>query len=713
MDIHCHRHSSSPRSSRLNYRALLLVFLLILGTLGLLTYSATLKMPDTLEALLHNQQKSYYFDRYGERLNITYANSFNSADLISLHEVPSLLTKALIFSEDRRFYEHDGVDWRARAAALLQNIRAAKMVRGASSITEQVVRIIHPRRRSLQAKWLEGFEAYALQQKFSKAEILDFYINQVPYAKQRRGIKQASQLYFGRDIDTLNEKEMLALVVLIRAPHHFDPFRHPQRLEGRIISLADKMYRSGQLTQETLYSIKRSTLGLGAPKEIIDARHFINYVATHLKTKASDKIQTTLDGHLQIEIQKNLDTTLEKLSSKRVQNGAVLVIDHQRNEVVAWVVGFAGEADRQGHSYDPVVQPRQPGSTLKPFLYAQAFEKGYEASTLLDDSELREGVGLGSHTYKNYSNLHYGEISVRESLGNSLNIPAVRTLQYVGTADFLKFLKRFGINTLQEHPDYYGDGLALGNSEVTLLELTQAYATLARMGNRKALSFLENRYLQKEEHQVIDEKVASLIADILSDPFARAKEFGFNSILNMPTQTAVKTGTSNDYHDAWVFGYNDKYTVGIWFGNLDYQKMDEITGSKGPARVLRTTLSLLNRHRETHPLYLSDDLVRARDVNGRDEYYLRTPTGTQPQQQKEFKIIQPSKNLIMAKDPRIPDNLESYIFKVENGSHFKQYTWRLNDQIIATTSEPQLEWFIERGSFLLEVNGARVRFSVQ
>jgi len=694
----------------LRFKLPLFLLVLLLGVLSVWTYSAVTKMPTSLDALLQNQQKSYYFDRYGERLNITYANSFNNADLVNLHEVPTLLTNALIFSEDRRFYTHGGVDWQARFAALFQNLSAGKMIRGASTLTEQVVRIITPRQRTLVSKWLEGFEAYALEQNFSKAEILNFYINQVPYANQRRGIMQASQFYFGRDIDTLNEKEMLALVVLIRAPHHFDPYKHSKRLGNRIETLATSLYKAKIITKKSLSAISTSVFNLGEQKSIINARHFIAYVSTTIQDKSTDKVNTTLDGYFQTEIQKMLNTTL---SSKNVQNGAVLVLDHQRNEVIAWVVGFADEDHSHTNSYDPILQPRQPGSTLKPFLYAQAFEKGYEASTLIDDSELREGVGLGSHTYKNYSNLHYGEISVREALANSLNIPAVKTLQYVGTANFLSFLQKVGIKSLQEHPNYYGDGLALGNSEVTLLELTRAYATLARMGSYKEVSFLENHYLQQEETQVIDEKIASLIGDILSDPLARAKEFGFNSILNMQTQTAVKTGTSNDYHDAWVFGYNDKYTVGIWFGNLNYEKMDEITGSKGPAVVLKTTLNLLNRHRETHPLYLSPDLIKERDAKGRDEYYLRAPTHHTDKKLREFKITQPSKNLIMAKDPRIPDTLESYMFKVKNGAQFQKYVWKLNGKIIATTTEPELEWFIQRGQFLLEVNGEKVHFSVQ
>jgi penicillin-binding protein 1C len=491
-----------------------------------------------------------------------------------------------------------------------------------------------------------------------------------------------------------------------------------------VADLAISLFDARKISQDTRNKIINTLFVLAKPKAIINATHFINFVEKRIaknklaqsqiaERKATGQFHTTLDGHYQKEIQKIIDTYLQKISDKNVNNGAVLVLNHQTNEVISWVVAFAGKKGKAFNSYDPIQVLRQPGSTLKPYLYARAFERGYEASTLINDSELIEGIGLGSHTYRNYSNNHYGNISVRESLANSLNIPAVKTLRFLGTQDFLTFLKRFGIMSLQKHPDYYGDGLALGNSEVTLLELTRAYSTLARMGNFKKLSVLENEHQHQPETTILDEKIASLIADILSDPIARSKEFGFNSILNLPNQTAVKTGTSSDYRDAWVFGYDDKYTVGIWFGNLNYESMKKITGSKGPAVIMKTTFSLLNKHRETKALYLSNNLIKKRDKKNSDEYYLKETITEEKESEQLFKIIQPSRNLIMARDPRIPDSLESYIFKIENGDKFKSFTWQLNGKTIAITKEPELEWFIKQGSFTLEVNGDKVHFSVQ
>ena len=697
----------------MKYKYISAFLLVVFFVFGFVSYKAIKTTPTSLNFLLQNQKKNYYFDKYGEPLNVTYANTYNNSDLSKLHEVPSFFTMALLYSEDKNFYEHSGVDWFARFSALAQNIKALKKVRGASTISEQVVRIITPRKRSVFSKWIEGFEASNMEDKFSKVEILEFYINQVPYASQRRGVKQAAKFYFNRDIETLNEKEMLGLVILIRSPRYYSPFNNKRRLDKKIEDLADKLFKDKKITKILRDEIYASKLVVAKEKAIVNASHFINYVDTKIKNKQTNKIHTTLDGYYQHEIQNILDAQLKKLKIKNVNNGAVLVLNHHTNEVISWVVGFAGKKDKSFNSYDPIRVLRQPGSTLKPFLYARAFEKGYEASTLIDDSELREGVGLGSHTYRNYSNHHYGKISVRESLANSLNIPAVKTLQFIGTQDFLEFLNRFGILSLDKHPNFYGDGLALGNSEVTLLELTRAYSTLARMGSYKELSVLENEYALHVEKNIIDEKITSLLADILSDPLARSKEFGFNSILNLPNQTAVKTGTSSDYRDAWVFGYDDKYTVGVWFGNLNYESMKKVTGSSGPAVVLKTTFALLNKHRQTHALYLSKDLIKIRDENFNDEYYLN-PLHVEPKKIVEkFKIIQPSKNLIMAKDPRIPDNLESYIFKVSEDKSLKNYVWYINDKKIATTDKPEYEWFIKRGDFVLEINGAKVKFSVK
>lgn len=693
-------------------------FLVLCGVLLsfiLVTLSEIKEVPDSFKELFVTYKKQHFLDRNGERLNATYNNRYNSIDQVELYELPNLFKEALLVSEDKNFYAHSGVDYRARLNAIWQNIKALKRVRGASTISEQVVKILHPRKRTLWAKWIEGFEAHSLEKKFSKSEILNFYINQVPYGAKRRGIKQAATYYFDRDLETLSEKEMLALIVIIRSPKWYDPFKNLQKLNARIEELAERLYISKTISLLELKNIQKSKLVVSKPKEMINAKHFISYVSSKLNDNAKSKnlVHTTLDINLQGFIQKTLDSKLTALKSKNVHNGGVIVIDHQSNEILAWVSAFAGEKDKKFNSYDPILVRRQPGSTLKPFLYALALQKGWEASTLIDDAPLTEGVGLGMHSYHNYSNKHYGLITLRQALGNSLNIPAVKTIQFVGIESFLNFLQSFAIASLDKHPNYYGDGIALGNSEVTLYELTRAYSTLARMGKYKDFSTLEGESTLAESTQVLPEKVSSLIADILSDPTARAKEFGMNSILNFTHQTAVKTGTSSDYRDAWTIGFDDKYTVGIWFGNLDYQGMKKVTGSTGPAHVLRTVFSYLSKNREEEALYLSDELVKKRECikfdvtncKDIDEYYLHDSNSSNISKKLEnkLKIISPSKNLILAKDPRIPDDLEYYTFEISQVDDVKKIEWYLNDKLIETSKSFKLEWKVQRGVYKLNV----------
>ncbi len=709
---------------------LLSVTLLIALCLTGATYVAIQPIPQDLDIAIAGSSKNVYMDRFGKRLNVTYENTWNLHDTVRIHDVPEFLQQAFILSEDKRFYSHHGVDWLARLNAVRQNLLSGEVVRGASTITEQVVRMLHPRPRTFWSRWVEGFEASALEQQFSKVEIFEFYLNQVPYQARRRGIMQAADYYFGRDLSTLNQKEMLALAVLVRSPHWLDPKRQLANLDRSITNLIERLNSDTKaadfttLDHITVDHIAKQPLELHKSEIPYNLSHFIQYADNHPSDQIADVgiIHTTIDTELQVKAQKILDNRLSRLQKYQVNNGAVLVVDHESNEILAWVVGYAGQDNHDFNKIDAVTTPRQPGSALKPLLYANAIRKGWTAATMLDDSPLEESVGLGMHTYHNYSRDHYGLISVREALGNSLNIPAVRAIQYVGPGEFLSFLHNLGINSLAGHPNVYGDGLALGNGELTLYELVQAYTVMARMGDFKPLSFIEGAQLRKSSHRVLSEDVASLIADIMSDPAARAKEFGWDSVLNFPYQTAVKTGTSSDYRDAWSIGFNDKYTVGVWIGNLDYTEMNEITGSRGPAFVLRAVFNELNKNREVRPMYFSRNLVQQRicinsgllaedDCEARDEWFL---PGTEPSgngaPEEDIRIRKPSKGLMLAMDPRIPDDAEYFEFALSEVEHLKSVKWFINGELIATTDKLTYDWKVAKGKFIAQ---AEIVFSDQ
>jgi penicillin-binding protein 1C len=657
--------------------------------------------------------KPQLLDRYGRPLTVTYETQWNLHDRLALHQVPELLQAAFVMSEDKKFFTHRGVDWWARFSAAWQNLRAGKAVRGASTISEQVVRMLHPRPRTLWSRWLEGFEARRLERRNSKSRILEWYLNQVPYAAQRRGVLQAARYYFDRDPETLSTKETLALAVIVRAPAYLNPRKKASAVDRAAKHLAVRLQRAGRLSAWQIAALDREELKPAVPAEPVGVRHFARYVYGQ-SAWSTPAVRTTLDLDLQRAAQQILDQQMRFLRPRHVDNAALLVVDNRRNEVRAWVVGHCSVTGDRAQDYDAVRVPRQPGSALKPFVYALALARGWTPATMIDDSPLRESVGWGLHTYHNYSHRHYGSISLRKALANSLNIPAVKAIQYVGAGNFLETLHTLGIQSLDQHPDMYGDGLALGNGEITLFELVQAYAVLARRGRFTPLRVLADNTAGPEDRRVFSEEITSLLGNILSDAQARQLEFGDGSLLDLPVQTAVKTGTSSDYRDAWALGYNYRYTVGIWMGNLNNRPMKEVTGSSGPALVLRSVFAELTRYEDARPLYFSRRLERATVCNnsgllsdGRcdshDEWFVpdhlpaRQVAGAEP-----IRIRWPSEGLQMAMDPRIPDADEAFEFQLNHGAGIQKVDWLLNGRLIARTAEPTFLWPLQRGRHTLQ-----------
>ena len=709
------------------------------GLLWRTTTAALRPVPESFAEITAHVTKAEVVDRHGRALNATYANDWNLHDAVALHEIPKFLIDAFLEAEDGRFFEHKGPDWLARLRALGQNLVALRAVSGASTISEQVVRMIHPRPRTLWSRWLEGWEAARLERAVGKLAVLEFYLNQVPYAANRRGVSQAAHLYFDRDLDTLAAAEMLALAVLVRAPSRLDPVRGDERaLQRSMAQLAGRLAENGDLNETDPEAL--GALDLAPAALAVDARHVLEYLEkgsdpTSLRkldpTSSSSRLRTTLDAALQSKLQGLVDQRLAALAANDVANGALVAADHQTGEVLAWVVGGAADATVPGRSINAVVTPRQPGSALKPFLYALALSRGWTAATVIDDAPLTEMVGAGLHSYSNYSRRFYGPLTLREALGNSLNIPAVRSIQFTGAGPYLDLLEAFGFETLARHPDFYGDGLALGNGEVTLLELVSAYAALANRGVYRPLAVRMDQVGLLPERRVLSAEVSSLLGSILSDPTARQLEFGAGSLLNLPVQTAVKTGTSSDYRDSWAVGFDHRFVVGVWMGNLDQTPMREVTGSTGPALVLRGAFDLLNRHRETRPLWLSPRLARhvicadtgsAPDPGAgcarRDEYFLpgtgpsevatpnavgrlgrATTAGSAVAAEPEIvRLRQPTPGLHLALDPRLPVEAQAFEFVLQGVAEADVVEWRIDGGSSQTRSGARYLWPLERGA---------------
>ena len=345
-------------------------------------------------------------------------------------------------------------------------------------------------------------------------------------------------------------------------------------------------------------------------------------------------------------------------------------------------------------------------------MYTLALDSGWSAAEVIDDAPLTESTSGGLHSYQNYSRRFYGPVTLRDALGNSLNIPAVKTLQYVGVERYLDRLHALGFKGLGEHPNFYGDGIALGSGAVTLLDLVRAYAALANAGVYRPLSVLADRTAAQAARRVFSAEAASLIANILADAQARSLEFGRDSVLALPVQTAVKTGTSSDFRDAWAVGFDYRYVVGAWMGNLDERPTEGVTGSTGPALLLRSVFAALEHGRQTEPLYLSPRLaerrvcvplplaaVGERGCIERDEWFL---PGTNPADaprepaSEPIRLRQPTPGLQLALDPRLPSGAQVFLFSLDGVARADRVDWVIDGQE-APARGPGYRWNVTRG----------------
>lgn len=690
------------------------------AALAAFTIHAMTPIEAEFDSALSAQGVAQIVDRNGVSLSASYQSEWNESDRLALYEIPAFLQGAFIAAEDKRFYTHDGIDWLARAHAFVQNVKCLCADRGASTISEQVVRMVVSRPRTLWTRWVEGWEARRLERHVSKQDILEFYLNQVPYAANRRGVVQAARYYFDRDLSTLSRREMLALAVLVRSPGRFRFRDRPQTVERAVQRLA------GKVDPESVGG--EATWEFARPGLAVEAPHFVRFVREQAGQRRG-RLRTTLDSRLQATVQNLLDRRLASLAPNKVYNGAVLVVDHTTGDILVWANAGTGDDTTPGRAIDAVLTPRQPGSALKPFVYALALEKGWTAASLIDDSPLSEAVGTGIHAYRNYSRTFYGPVTLRQALANSLNIPAVRAAQFVGADNLLAFLRRAGFDGLSQHPDFYGDGMALGNGEVSLYQLVRAYAMLGNRGRYRPLRVFADDAAGGAEsgRRVVGEDTASLIASILSDSAARDLEFGEGSVLDLPVQTAVKTGTSTDFRDAWAVGFNHRYAIGVWMGNLDRTPTDGISGARGPALLLRSVFAELNRRGATRPLYLSPALesrtvcippVGGKEGDGnscieRTEWFLPgtapektgvTARAERAEQNLAPHLRQPMNGLRLALDPRIPAAAQAFTFRVEGARPGGKIAWHVDGKPIAVTDGGEYLWPMARGAHRLEVS---------
>ncbi len=685
-------------------------------------------------------------------------------DWVALADISPALREAIVVSEDKRFYEHSGVDWRGIAGAAWANLWNSR-TRGASTVTMQLAGLLgdtsrHSGQRSLPQKAGQAIDALWLERTWRKDRILEAYLNLVPFRGETVGLSALSWSLFGKAPSGLDERESAVAAALIRAPNA----SYPKVAERACRILRDM--QQGSAGCKGLDGFVQLAFARPAPPSSAFqdgeslALHFARRVAAETHPQPGARIRSTLDAGLQRYARDTLTRALTELNappqSRNVQDGAAVVIDNASGEIRAWV-GSSG-ALSAAREVDSVLALRQAGSTLKPFLYAQAIdERRLTGATLLDDSPVDLAAGGGLYVPQNYDHDFKGWVSVRSALGSSLNVPAVRTLVLVTPHRFSRTLTSLGL-PLTEEGDYYGYSLALGSADVSLLTLANAYRALADGGlalptydlprdpaqaASKAAPQAASRAATQAgaspaARRVFSPEASFIVTDMLADNNARTRTFGFDSPLATHVFSAVKTGTSKDMRDNWAVGFTSRYTIGVWVGNADGSPMREVSGVTGAAPVWAALVARLHRDGGSVAPRPPAGVVRERvDFEraiepSRDEWFVRgtetsqvrlaasaggspaaaaqsragtarirnVSTGAGSNARAPLAIAAPTDGTIFALDPDIPPHNQRVWFERVTGNGGRG-SWRLDGRVIGHGE--RLAWLPWPGRHQLEL----------
>ena len=622
------RRDAAP--SRGSFRRGLLMGLLsfvVLAALGLggalIAYAVIagdLPSPGELTNRASAFQSTRILDREGNLLNETFDPNAGRRTVVPLDRMSPYLLQATIATEDANFYDHPGIDPVALLRALYYAVLERGFVSGASTIPQQLVKLVFlSPEQTLTRKINEAILSAEISRRYSKEQILEIYLNELYYGNFAYGADAAAQTYFAKDVADLTLAEAALLAGLPQLPAVYDPYTHPDRAKNRQSVVLGLMVQAGYIRAAEADAAWLEPLAYAPLSFDMASPHFTLYVRQQLEStfgpealyQTGLEVTTSLDPTLQAAAQAIVTEQVARLANRNVSNGALVAIRPQTGEILA----FVGSADFNNVEIDGQVNmalaPRQPGSSIKPFVYLAALEQPekpaaerWTTGTLIADIEEAFPDGANPpYIPKNYDLREHGMVTLRAALANSYNIPAVRALQTVELPDFLELTRRLGITTLTR-PDY-GLSLSLGGGEIPLLEMTGAYAALANGGQRvppiAILKITDSRGnvlcdLDAGQPCVTDPQVtrgqqvisavdAFLITDVLSDNEARAPSFGINSVLRLDRPAAVKTGTTNDFRDNLTLGYTPQIATGVWIGNANYSEMRDITGISGAGPI--------------------------------------------------------------------------------------------------------------------------------
>ena len=579
------------------------------GAVGLATvlFGAWLATPPPAELLAPRAAPSLTIeDRHGAILRTTRAGDGSRTRWMPIASIDPDLLAAFIAVEDRRFFDHHGVDLRAVGRAARDNARAGRVVSGASTITMQLARLVSPARRTWPGKAHQAAWALRLEQHLGKQEILEQYLNRIPLGQHAIGVDAAAALYFDASAARLSLGQAATLAGLARAPSRDNPFVAPERAVARRRAALAQIRRWGYAPPDEIANAESEVVAEDARPAPFNAPHFTTRLVADLEAgetvsgqprplgsrTRNGSVRSSLDLELQRVIEREVREAVAALHDRGARHASAVVLSNQTGEILAWVGSPDFWAADAGQT-DMVVSRRQPGSALKPFLYGLAFDRGVTPATVIADVARTYRTPTGSYSPRNYDRELRGPVLAREALASSYNVPAVALAEQVGVSSLLRTLRLAGFSSLAATPAHYGLGLALGNGDVTLLEIANAYRALANGGEWSPVRwYLTPATQATSRSRVMSTQSAALVLDILADPIARIPGFGVQTPFDLPFPVAVKTGTSRHFTDNWAVGTTGGFTVAVWVGNFSGRPMEGVSGVSGAGPLLRRALLL-------------------------------------------------------------------------------------------------------------------------
>ncbi len=694
-------------------------------------------------------------DCHGDLLARPGTASIRDQRPVALAQMAPTLVQATVGLEDRRFWQHHGIDVRGIAAAFWMNLKHGRILAGASTITQQLIKNTSPPEpRTLWTKLTEALRALKLERTWTKQQIIERYLNEIDYGNRLHGVEAASQQYFRKPASDLTASECIFLAGLPQSPSRFNPWSRPDGAKARYARAIAILAAQGLTTEDEAPHVRaRQTAPLQAP-------HYVEAVRARCGTAAGGTIACTLDLSLQTQVNAIVQRHAAQLAMQDAQQIAAVVLDHDTGAVRAWC-GSTDWESKDGR-IDGVTLPRSCGSVLKPLVYLRGIDsRALTAATVLPDTPDAARSVYADYDPRNFDQRYWGPVRVREALASSLNVPAIIALSRIGARDTCDFLQHAGIR-MQRGFDSYGAGMVLGNADVRLLDVAAAFSAFARDGRRVMPRVMESEEVR--HHVIASAEAAQIIADILCDDGARRKTFpAFTPLAFEGGRIPVKTGTSSGFRDAWTIGMTGRHVVGVWVGNFSGRPMQELAAIGSAAPVWRDIIDCLlargdpdvpapvpnNSLQQTQVCGLSGLLPAVPSKTLVSEWFMRgtepgasastwfDPEGRPllPPEYAEWcasaqnhlhatallpeglRIAQPRDGATFVFDRALPRERQQLGLRVIGAQVTKTLEWRMDGELIGHTHGGDLTWSLSKGLHELAVcdgdHEARVHFSVE